>query len=140
MYYPLRADVYYSTTTQNKFGELVREWYLDKIISCRVASSTNYKDQNVFPEQRMHVSDQINVQTPEDVRVDSLGEVHSLTDILISAIRIPCGQQLYIETVGERKGMPSLYEVAAFSPHVDPFNTLDYIKLVLNRSDEQVVT
>lgn len=138
MFYPLVLDVYYSTTTQNEFGELVRVWTRDRSVPCRVASNTNYKDQNVFPEQRMRIMDQINAQITEDIRVDSLGEMHSLTDIMVSNIRSNCGGQVYIESAGERAGESTLYEVIGYLPHVDLFNSLDYVKIVLNRSDEQV--
>lgn len=139
MFYPLLLDVYYSTTTQNDFGELERVWTLDRSVPCRVASNTNYKDQNVFPEQRMRVMDQINGQIIEDIRTDSLGEMHSLTDILVSNIRATCGGVVYIETAGDRVGEPTLYEVIGYMPHVDPFNKIDYVKIVLNRADEQVM-
>ena len=138
MFYPLVLDVYYSTTTQNEFGELVRVWTRDRSVPCRVASNTNYKDQNVFPEQRMRIMDQINAQITEDIRVDSLGEMHSLTDIMVSNIRSNCRGQVYIESAGERAGESTLYEVIGYLPHVDLFNNLDYVKIVLNRSDEQV--
>ena len=60
MFYPLLLDVYYSTTTQNDFGDIEHVWTFDRSVSCRVASSTNYKDQNLYPEQRMRILDQIN--------------------------------------------------------------------------------
>ena len=138
MFYPLLLDVYYSTTTQTDLGDIEHVWTYDRSVQCRVASSTNYKDQNLYPEQRMRILDQINAQVIEDIRIDSLGEMHPVNDIAITNIRANCGGTVYKETAGERAGEPTLYEVIGFMPHVDLFNKLDYVKIVLNRMDEQV--
>lgn len=138
MFYPLVLDVYYSTTIQNDYGELDRVWTFDRSVNCRIASNTNYKDQNVFPEQRMRIMDQLNAQIIEDIRRDSLGELHSLSDIMVTNVRAACGGTVYTETAGDRSGDTTLYEVIGYMPHVDPFNNLDYVKIVLNRADEQV--
>ncbi len=138
MFYPLLLDVYYSTTTQNDLGDIEHVWTYDRSVSCRVASSTNYKDQNLYPEQRMRILDQINAQVIEDVRIDSLGEMHPMNDIGIANIRSNCGGVVYKETAGERAGDSTMYEVVGYMPHVDLFSKLDYVKIVLNRMDEQV--
>jgi len=140
MLYPTLMDIGYSTALQNNYGELEVVWTYDRTIPCRVASNTNYKDQNVFPEQRMRILDQINAQVTEDVRIDSFGEMHALTDVLITNIRSSCGESAFTETAGDRAGDSTMYEVMGYSPHIDPFGKVDYIKIVLNRADEQVAT
>lgn len=139
MFYPLQMDIYYSTTIQNDLGEIEHVWSYDRAVQCRVASNTNYKDQNIFPEQRMRVLDQINAQVVEDIRCDSLGEMHSLTDILITNIRACPVGSVYKETAGERAGDSTVYEVIGYMPHVDLFNNVDYVKVVLGRADEQAI-
>ena len=139
MFYPLQMDVYYSTTIQNQLGEIEHVWTYDRSIPCRVASNTNYKDQNVFPEQRMRILDQINAQITEDIRIDSLGGMHALTDILVTNIVAGCGGVVYKETAGERAGDTTVYELIGYMPHVDLFNNIDYVKIVLNRTDEQAI-
>lgn len=136
----MQLDVCYSTTTQNSLGELDRVWTYDRTVPCRVASNTNYKDQNIFPGQRMRILDQIDAQVPEDIRVDSFGSMHAMTDIFVCNIRAGCSDgAIYRETSGERTGDSTLYEVMGYMPHVDLFGQVDYIKIVLNRADEQVV-
>ena len=139
MFYPLQMDVYYSTTIQNQLGEIEHVWTYDRSIPCRVASNTNYKDQNVFPEQRMRILDQINAQITEDIRIDSLGGMHALTGILVTNIVAGCGGVVYKETAGERAGDTTVYELIGYMPHVDLFNNIDYVKIVLNRTDEQAI-
>ena len=139
MFYPLQMDVYYSTTIQNQLGEIEHVWTYDRSVPCRVASNTNYKDQNVFPEQRMRILDQINAQITEDIRIDSLGGMHALTGILVTNIVAGCGGVVYKETAGERAGDTTVYELIGYMPHVDLFNNIDYVKIVLNRTDEQAI-
>lgn len=139
MFFPLELDVYYSTTTQNELGEIVHVWTYDRTLPCLVSSNTNYKDQNIFPEQRMRILSLINAQIPEDIRVDSFGEMHPITDIVVTNIRAGCTGKIFKETAGERAGDGSLYEVVGYIPHIDLFNNMDYAKIVLNRADEQVV-
>lgn len=140
MFYPLQLDVHYSTTLQNDLGELEHVWTFDRTVNCRVASNTNYKDQNVFPEQRLRMLDQINAQVVEDIRIDSLGGMHSLNDIMVGNIRQECGGVIYKETAGDRAGDSTFYEVIGYSPHVGLFGKVDYVKVVLNRADQQVAT
>lgn len=140
MFYPLVLDVFYSTTTQNELGELIHVWTYDRTIPCRTSSNTNYKDQNIFPDQRLRVVDQINAQIVEDIRIDSFGENHPLTDMLVGNIRAECETgTVYKETAGDRSGLGTLYEVIGYMPHVDPFNRIDYIKIVMSRADEQAL-
>lgn len=139
MFYPLQMDVYYSTTIQNQLGEIEHVWTYDRSVPCRVASNTNYKDQNVFPEQRMRILDQINAQITEDIRIDSLGGMHALTGILVTNIVAGCGGVVYKETAGERAGDTTVYELIGYMPHVDLFNNIDYVKIVLSRTDEQAI-
>lgn len=138
MFYPLQLDLYYSTTTQNDFGELDHVWTYDRSIPCKM-SYVNNSAQTVFPDQRMRITEELSVQVTEDIRVDSLGEMHALNDIFITNIRANCGGVVNKETAGPRAGDSTLYEVVGYAPHVDLFNNIDYRSVALLRSDEQVV-
>ena len=87
----------------------------------------------------MRILDQINAQITEDIRIDSLGEMHALTDILVTNIVAGCGGVVYKETAGERAGDTTVYELIGYMPHVDLFNNIDYVKIVLSRTDEQAI-
>ena len=50
-FYPLKADIYYATESQNDFGEMDKQWDFDRSVGVDFNMSTNYKDQQVQPDQ-----------------------------------------------------------------------------------------
>lgn len=138
-FYPLIADIYYATRTQDEFGAIDKEWTLDRSIRVDFSMSTNYKDQQMQADQVMWVQDMITGTTPDDIRIDSEGGMHSITDILVTNVRNDKGVAIYIETAGAREGSGTLFEVAGVLPHNDPWGNNDYYKVVAKRSMVQEV-
>ena len=136
-YLPLSADVFYATKSQNNFGNVEKTWAFDQTIRCAFTMSTNYKDQQVQSDQMFWVQDMLGGRTIVDPRIDSIGELHSLTDILIDNVRNDQGDNIYMETAGVRKGDSTLFEVSGVLPHNGPFGSVDYYKMVVKRSDAQ---
>ncbi len=136
-FYPLKADIYFATETQNDFGEMDRQWDFDQTVGVDFNMSTNYKDQQVQPDQFFWIQDMLNGKCAVDVRVDTNGGLHSLTNILITNIRNGSDGVIYYETAGPRAGLPTVYEVAGLLPHNDPWGNNDYFKLVIRRSEMQ---
>lgn len=137
MTYPLLADVYYGTQTQNDFGEIDREWVFNRTVPVDLNTSTNYKDQQIQPDQFFWVQDMLNGMVKEDLRIGDNQSPYSLTNILVTNIRNGSGEVIYYESAGERSGLPTLYEVSGLLPHNDPWGKVDYYKLVLKRSELQ---
>lgn len=135
-FYPTLADVWYATHYQDDFGHIKKTWEFDRIIRCEVNQTTNYKDQQVTPDQIMIVEDMLSLHTPDDVRQDSQGELHSMTDILVLDIRDRGNNIIYYESGGTRKGLSTVYEVSGVLPHNSPFG-VDYYKTVVARSMHQ---
>lgn len=133
-YYPLLADVYYATQSQNDFGEIDKEWEYNQNIRVDFSMSTNYKDQQIQADQMMWMQDMISGRTPTDVRVADTGELYSMTDIIITNVRNDAGEIIYLETSGPREGTSTLFEVAGVLPHNGPWGSNDYFKIVLKRS------
>lgn len=136
-YFPLKADVYYATQTQNDFGEVNKEWSYDQNIRIELAMSTNYKDQQIQAEQFLFVQDMLNGRTLVDPRISSDGEMYAFTDVLLTNIQNDRGEHIYLETTGVREGKDTLYELAGTLPHNGPFGQVDYYKVVIKRSDAQ---
>lgn len=130
IFFVLKADIYYSTTTQNALGAVERSYVFDRTVPCSIAFTTNYKDQNVYPEQATRVMQLIDMQVREDIRYDSNGQVYSLSNIFITNIRGTAN-----EVVDELDADPTVYEVIGHSPHFDPVGRKDYIRLTLNRTE-----
>lgn len=136
-FYPLKASIYYATQTQNDFGEVDKEWVFDRTVRLDMNTSTNYKDQQVQPDQFFWIQDLLNGRVDSDIRVSSKGTLYSLTDIIVTAIKNDSDVEIYYETAGPRAGESTLFEVAGLLPHNDPWGNNDYHKLVLKRSEVQ---
>lgn len=135
--YPLLADVYYAEESQNDFGEIDKEWEFNRTVPVDLNTSTNYKDQQVQPDQFFWIQDMLNGMTKEDVRIGDNHLPYSLTNIIITNVRNNLGEVIYYESAGDRVGLPTLYEVAGLLPHNDPWGNVDYYKIVLKRSELQ---
>lgn len=137
---PFGADVFYSTTSQTEFGEVVKTWTYDRSIRLDLNASTNYKDQQVSPEQIFNIDDAVSARAFVDIRVDSHGEPHALTDIKVLNVRDVAGKFVYWETAGTRKGLSTIFEVDGFTPHTDPWGVVDHISIVIRRCPDQELT
>lgn len=136
-FYPLQADIYYGVESQNDFGEIDRAWEYNRTIRLDMNMSTNYKDQQVQPDQFFWIQDMLNGITPTDIRQSDTSGLYSLTNILITNIRNGSDEVIYYESAGERSGQPTIYEVSGLLPHNNPWGNIDYYKLVLKRSELQ---
>ena len=134
---PLKADIYYSTPTQNTFGQVEKTWAFNQTIRCAMSMSSNYKDQQIQPDQFFWVQDILGGRTLVDPRVDSLGANHAMTDVLVTNIRNDKEVEIYVETAGLRDGLSTVFEVGGVLPHNGPFGEVDYYKMVIKRSDLQ---
>lgn len=134
---PLSGEVYYSVESQNELGGVEKVWTIDHSIQMSLSMSTNYKDQQVQPDQMMWFQDSLNGRSIKDPRVDSGSSYHATTNVLITNIRDSKGNEVYIEPAGQRVGLSTIYELAGCMPHNGPFGVSDYFKIVLKRSDDQ---
>ena len=155
--WPLCAVVWYATQLQDEFGHVRKTWRADHILQCNVNQTTNYKDQQVVPDQILIVEDMLALQTLDDVRIAKqepyAGQMYSLTDILISGLGYPENgthgevgkgpaaneygiNPVYYESGGTRQGLSTLYEISGVLPH-NGFEGNDYFKVVISRSMHQ---
>ena len=131
LFFVEHADIYYSTNTQNALGEVEKTLTYDRTVDCALAFTTNYKDQNVFPEQATRVLQLVDMQVREDVRYDSDGNFYRLSDIFITNI----SGNTRTNYVDELNRAPTVYEILGYSPHFDPVGKKDYLRLTLNRTE-----
>lgn len=134
---PLKADVYYSTPTQNSFGQVEKTWAFDQTIRCALNMSTNYKDQQIQADQMFWVQDILGGRTLVDPRISSDGTMYAMTDVVVTNIRNDKDVEIYVETSGVREGNSTIFEVAGVLPHNGPFGDVDYYKMIIKRSDMQ---
>ena len=80
-------------------------------------------------------------RTKEDPRTSLDGMNHSITSMIITDIRdAKTGQHFYTESYGDRSGESTIFEIMAVEPYVNPWNEIEYYKILFNRSDKQVIS
>jgi hypothetical protein len=136
--------VYYSLETQDDYGKMVKTWFFDRTEHCSIFSiSDRSNDENfTFNSANNDIFFKLETmlygRTQTDLRKSLIGEYHPLSNILIKNIRgLETDDSFFIETVGGFIGTPTIYEIKANQPYVGPFNSVDYYKIQLERSDIQ---
>lgn len=136
--FPLLADVYYPIVTQGDLGEVKKQWLIDKTIACSL-SSAGLKEE-VAPNVNITHSSVLYGRTKNDIRISERQEATSITNIVLTNIRDSSGIPIYTETAGVRAGKSTIFEIATNEPYVGPFGGIEYYKLVVRRSENQVST
>lgn len=138
--FSMKMDVYYSTESQDRFGKEVKEWMLDRtIIGYAEILGAVDKDglkNNLFFEYEGKLIG----RSKEDPRTSLEGINYPITSILITNIvDAQTGIQFYTESSGDRSGESTVYEIMAVEPYVNPWNEIEYYKILFNRSDRQII-
>lgn len=138
--FSMKMDVYYSTESQDRFGKEVKEWMLDRtIVGYAEILGAVDKDglkNNLFFEYEGKLIG----RSKEDPRTSLEGINYPITSILITNIvDAQTGIQFYTESSGDRSGESTVYEIMAVEPYVNPWNEIEYYKILFNRSDRQII-
>jgi hypothetical protein len=138
--YPLLADVYYPIVQQGPYGDLNKNWVLDKTVACGFAPAGRKSKPIVQAGVELLLDNLLVGRTRCDIRTSTNGTVDAITNVLITNIRDMNGNAIYYETSGIRKGKNTLFEVAGNDPIVGPFGgKVEYWRVLLRRSDNQGV-
>lgn len=138
--FSMYLDIYYSTESQDKFGKEIKDWCLNKTVLGYAEILGAVDKDGLKAGQFFEYLDKLIGRTKEDPRVSIEGINYPITNILITNIRdAKTGQEFYKESSGEREGESTLYEVMAVEPYVNPWNQIEYYKILFNRSDRQVL-
>jgi hypothetical protein len=136
LFYPMTADIYYASKTQNSFGEFVRSWEFDRSINCS-AIKENPQSQmrtNLTVEKFLEYDVKINMRTNENIYKSLDGTHYRPTDILVSNIKDPFGSIVWSESGTESTN----FEIDTVEPMYDPVHNVAGYRILLRRSDAQV--
>lgn len=136
--YPLLADVYFPIIEQSAYGNIKKQWILDRTIACAFNPAGRKFKQDIDISSNMANLDNSMVgRIKTDILTLTRENQVSMTNILITNIRDAAGNILFNESAGVRSGKATLYEIATYNPIVGPFGTTEYYKLVVRRSENQ---
>lgn len=137
--YPLLADVYYPVVEQMAYGNVSKQWVLDKTIACSFSSGGAANKEEVKPNVNITKEVVLVGRTRKDVRLSRQESKNAITNVIITNIRDASGNPIYLETSGPRAGKSTIFEIASQDPTLGPFGSVEYYKLVIRRSENQAV-
>jgi hypothetical protein len=135
--YPMLADIFYPIVDQGAYGNVKKQWILDRSIACNFAPTGNASTEEVKPNVNITKESLLLGRTKTDIRISGSNNRNSITNVVITNIRTPQQEDIYSETSGPRDGRSTIYEVASNEAIVGPFGNVEYYKVVLRRSENQ---
>lgn len=135
--FPLLADIYYPITEQSAYGNVKKQWILDRTIACYFESAGSANAEEIKPNMTITKETVLGGRSKTDIRISKTLENNSMTNVIVTNIRDSSGNQIYLETSGARNGKSTLFELATIEPTLGPFGTVEYYKLIIRRSENQ---
>lgn len=135
--YPMLADIYYPIVDQGAYGNVKKQWILDRSIACNFAPTGQAASEEVKPNVNITKESILLGRTKSDIRVSGANNRNSITNVVITNIRTNQQEDIYLETSGPRNGRSTIYEIASNEAIVGPFGNIEYYKVVLRRSENQ---
>lgn len=127
------AEVFYPTVNQGAYGNVDKEWVLDKIIVGNFVKSKS----GLEPDPLIKREQVLECRIKSDIRVSTNSTDRAITNIIVSNIKDRNGNEIYVERSGPRKGLSTMFEVVTQDPHIGPFGDIEYYDLILRRSENQ---
>lgn len=142
LFFQMQCDIYYATEKQDNYGKIDKKWVFDMIEPCSfytIGDKSNDDNLSFEDGKFFKLETMLYGRFPTDPRQDSMGQYHPLSHILVSNIRgATCNDEpFWIETNGDYEGKPTVFEIKTCQPFIGPFNTIEYWKIQLERSDTQ---
>jgi hypothetical protein len=136
LYYPMTADIYYASSTQNAFGEYAKSWTKDRTINCSAIKENPASSMRtaLTAEKFLEYDVKINMRTNENIFKAIDGTHYKPTDILITNIKDPFNSIAWMENDVN----PTSFEVDIVEPMFDEFHGVAGYRVLLRRSDLQV--
>lgn len=137
--YPLLMDIYYPIIETGAYGNMQKQWVLDKTVACFFNPSGRRFKEDVKVNTNITIDNILVGRTRNDITSSDTNSLYAITNIIVTNIRDTNGNYIYTESAGPRKGLPTIFEISTSNPIVGAFGKIDYYKLVIARSDNQAV-
>lgn len=138
--FSMKMDLYYASESQDRFGKEVKEWTLDRTVLGYAEILGAVDKDGLKNNQFFEYENKLIGRSKEDPRISLEGINYPITSIIITNIvDAQTGTQFYTESSGDRSGESTVYEIMAIEPYVNPWNEIEYYKILFNRSDRQIL-
>ena len=137
--YPLLADIYYPIVETGAYGNLKKQWVLDKTVACFFNVGGSKFKEDIGTEANIIIDTALIGRIRNNPAISSTESLYSTTNIIVTNIRGNDGILIHSESSGPRSGNATLFEIATLVPIVGPFGITEYYKVILRRSENQAV-
>ena len=137
--YPMQADIFYPEVSQGAYGNVSKDWMKDRTIVCSLGPAGSKFKEELTPNVDISLESLLVGRFKEDVRFSKDDRGKAMTNIIISNVKDRNCEELYVEPTGPRKNQSTIFEVATVTPHVGPFGSVEYYRVILRRSENQAV-
>lgn len=138
--FSMYLDIYYSVEDQDRFGNEVKSWNLDQTLIGYAEILGSVDKDAIKNNMLFEYEGKLIGRSKTDPRTSMSGTNYPISSIIITNIRdIQTGQEFYTESFGDRNGLSTIFEILAIEPYVNPWNEIEYYKILFNRSDTQAL-
>lgn len=142
LFFQMQCDIYYATEDQDEYGGISKKWEFDMIEPCSFYTLGDKGNNNNFTYDDSifyRLETMLFGRFQSDPRKSSNGLYYPLSHILVTNIRgTGCNEDtFFVETNGNYDSTPTVFEIKTCQPFIGPFNTIEYYKIQLERSDIQ---
>lgn len=135
--FPMQAEVFYPIVSQAAYGNVRKNWVLDRTVFCNLNFAGSAFKEEVKPNVNITQDSMLIGRMKQDLRLSSRKEKASITNVIITNIKDKNCNEIYLETSGPRAGKSTIFEIATQEPFVGPFGDIEYYKVILRRSENQ---
>lgn len=135
--FPMLADIFYPIVEQGAYGNVKKNWFLDRTIACSFNPAGTAFKEEVTPNINITQEKLLIGRIKTDIRVSSKDGLNAITNVIITNIKDKNCNEIYLETSGPRAGKSTIFEIATVEPFTGPFGNVEYYKLIIRRSENQ---
>ena len=137
--FPMQADIFHPIVEQGAYGNIKKQWILDRTVACNLTPAGSAFGEDVKPNVNITQELLLMGRTRTDVRISMQDAQNSITNVIITNIKDRLGNPVYVETSGPRAGKSTIFEIATNEPYLGPFGSVEHYNLVIRRSENQGV-
>ena len=135
--YPMLADIYYPIVDQGPYGNVQKQWVFDRTIFCNFSSTGSASQEDIKPNVNITKEMILIGRVKNDLRISDKNNKNSITNVVLTNIRVENNTEVYMETSGPRSGRSTIFEIASQEPVLGPFKDIEYYKVIIRRSENQ---
>jgi len=141
--FPMTADVYYSSTQQQDYGNISKTWVFDRKVDCSVISELSNRGfigELTTKGQDLIYDSNAFFRTKEYLRKKTNGSYMPITAISITNIKDPAGNDVWIngQNLSNSAGaIKTKYEIKTIVPTFNYDHTLRHFRLFISKSQIQ---